>query len=200
MKRSKFLSLSALYLVSHTALAIEPSQPSQRAESNTASTEEVISAIRTEVVAASKLADEFSSLAGSHQNAEKIVVGLRNAKPVTITATARAATQREVSFTPPTRPLSFPDVHKALSLAQAQLQAKHIDNPTPAQLGASLAGGELPNAQGDITHVIGILPLHRRGMSWDQIARALHIAPLRRVAAVQSGRPDQADQVETREN
>jgi hypothetical protein len=185
MKRSKILSLSALYLISHAALAAEPTQ---RVESGMTSTEEVISAIRIEVVAATKLADEFESLAGSRQNAEKLVVGLRNAKPVTIVpavATPTTPQQREVSFTPATRPLSFPDIHKALSLAQAHLQSKHILNPTPAQLGAALAGGDLPNAQGDMTRVIGILPLHQRGMSWEQIARALHVAPPKRVATVQ---------------
>jgi hypothetical protein len=36
-----------------------------------------------------------------------------------------------------------------------------------------------------MTRVIGILPLHQRGMSWEQIARALHVAPPKRVATVQ---------------
>jgi hypothetical protein len=87
-----------------------------------------------ELMASTKLAGEFAALAGSQDNAEKLVVGLRNAKPVHMKETSPVAI--EVSFSPPTRPLSFSDVHQALSLAQAQLKSKNIKNPTPAQLKA----------------------------------------------------------------
>lgn len=182
MKRSHFLALSALYLATHSALAEE--SPRQQTEEITSGVE-VMSAIRAEVIASDRLVEEFESLAGSHQNAQNLVIGLRNAKPVKMTPTATAPAVPEVSFVPPTRPLSFVDIHKALSLAQAQLRSKRIENPTPAHLKASLAGGELPNAHGDMTRVIGILPLHQRGMSWEQIARALRVAAPKRMAAVQ---------------
>jgi hypothetical protein len=143
-----------------------------------------MSAIRTEVIIADQLASEFEIFAGSHQNAQNLVIGLRNAKPVKMTAAA--APNIEVSFTPPTRPMSFSDIHNALLLAMAQLQSKHINSPTPAQVKASLAGGELPNADGDMTRVIGILPLHRRGMGWEEIARALRVAMPRRMAAIRN--------------
>lgn len=177
MRRSRFLALSVLYLATHAALADDAT-----------ATSDAIAAIRTEVVVVDKLADEFETLAGSRQNVQNLVVGLRNAKPVRMAAVTPA--QTEVNFTPPTRPMSFPDIHQALSLARAQLRAKHIDNPTPAQLRASLAGGELPNANGDMTNVIGILPLHQRGMSWDQIARVLRVTTPKRMATVQAAAGD----------
>lgn len=185
MKRSRLLAcvsvLGALYLATHAALADDSTQ---RAVDDATATNDVISAIRTEVVIADKLAGEFEALAGSLKNAQNLVVGLRNAKPVKMTAPAPA--QLEVSFTPPTQPMSFSDIHTALSLAQAQLRSKHIDNPTPAHLKAALAGGELPNANGDMTRVIGILPLHRRGMDWEQIARVLRVAAPKRMAVIQA--------------
>jgi len=175
MKRSRFLALSAFYLAAHGALAEDASS---RAAADARATVQVISAIRTEVISSDRMAGEFESLAGSHQNAQSLVVGLRNAKSVRMAAAA----EPEVSFTPPTQPMSFSDIHQALLLAQAHLQSKHIVSPTPAQIKAALAGGELPNAEGDITRVIGILPLYRRGMSWRAIARALQVAEPKKVA------------------
>ncbi len=181
MKRSRFLTLSAMYLAANLANHNAIAENTQQQAANDAVTTFTPAAPTTcaEVTASSKLADEFATLAGSQDNAEKLVVGLRNAKPVTMKEVSPVSL--EVRFSPPTRPLSFADIHKALSLAQAQLKSKNIENPTPAQLKASLAGGELPNAQGDMTRVIGILPLHKRGMSWDQIARVLRVAPAKRV-------------------
>lgn len=177
----RFFVFNALYLATHTALA-EDSNSTQRAVEDAAATSDVISAIRTEVVVADRLAGEFETWAGSLQNAQNLVVGLRNAKPVKLKAGVPPAPSEEISFTPPTRPMSFSDIRTALSLAQAQLRSKHIDNPTPAHLKATLAGGELPNANGDMTRVIGILPLHQRGMSWEQIARALRVDAPKRMA------------------
>ena len=183
MKRFRFLALSAFYLATNGALADE----ALRSTEDSRATVQVISAIRTEVIASDRMAGEFESLAGSHQNAQSLVVGLRNAKSVRMVATA--PTETEVSFTPPTRPMSFSDIHQALLLAQAHLQSKHIVNPTPAQIKAALAGGDLANADGDITHVIGILPLHQRGMSWAAIARALHVTEPKKVVAASIDNP-----------
>ena len=179
MKRSRLLSLCALYLASHLAFAADEAN---RSAEDAGDTIQVITAIRTEVITSDRLAGEFESLAGSHQNAQNLVIGLRNARMIRMVAPQPA--EPEVSFTPPTQPMSFSDIHHALLLAQAHLQAKNITNPTPAQIKAALAGGELPNAQGDITRVIGILPLHRRGMSWAAIARALHVSEPGKLAAI----------------
>lgn len=144
-------------------------------------TVQIIAAIRDEVIASDRLAGEFESLAGSRQNAQNLVIGLRNAKSVKMAAQTTA--DADVSFTPPTRPLSFSDIHQALLLAQAHLQSKNIANPTPAQIRAALAGGELANAQGDRTRVTGILPLYLSGMSWAAIAKSLHLGKPKKVVA-----------------
>ena len=78
--------------------------------------------------------------------------------------------------------MAYSDIHHALTLAQAQLAAKQIDRPTPAQLKAVLAGGELANAHGDAAKIVGILPLRKRSMSWDAIARALRVPAPGRIA------------------
>jgi hypothetical protein len=197
MKRSRFLTLSAIYLAAnvanHGAIADDTRQNIQR-DSQRQSANDAIAITPAspmagaEITTSSRLAGEFATLAGSQENAEKLVAGLRNAKPVVMKTDAPLTL--EVSFSPPTRPLNFSDIYKALSLAQAQLTSKNINKPTPAQLTASLTGGELPNANGDVTRVIGILPLHQRGMSWDQIARALHVALPKRVVGTQDAVKD----------
>lgn len=183
MRHARLLVLSVLYLATPAA----PAQDSlPRTGEGDPSTFDVISAIRDEVVDSDRIVNEFESLAGSHENAQNLVVGLRNAKLVRITMATAPTHSEEISFMPPTRPMSFSDIHQALSLAQARLRSKHIDKPTPAQIKASLAGGALPNADGETTNVIGILPLRRRGMSWDQIARILRLTGPKPVAALQA--------------
>lgn len=136
----------------------------------------------TENALAGRLAGEFAVLAGSRENAESLVSGLHTATLVRLAAVTTSI--RASTFTASARPMSYPDIRKALSLAQAQLLAKHLDSPTPEQIKAALVGGELPNAQGEATRVIGILPLHQRGMTWDQIARAIRVAAPKNLVAI----------------
>jgi len=182
MKRHHYLTLSALYLVAHATLAAGTSPPGDvPATSHPAAqdgngdeeTFDVMSAIRDEVVTADKLSSRFETLAGSHQNKQNLIAGLRNAHRIKFFDTAQAAGPAAgVTFLPPTKPMAYGDTRQALSLAQAHLTAKRIASPTASQLKAILAGGELPNTNGDMTRVIGILPLHKRGMSWNAIASA----------------------------
>ena len=190
MKRNHCLTLSAIYLMAHAAMAADLSQvgdvppPARTAQdrNDDEATFDVMNAIRDEVVAADKLSSRFEILAGSHQNAQNLVAGLRNAQLVKLVDKAATGSAAEITFVPPTPPMGYGDIRQALTLAQAQLVAKHIASPTPEHLKAVLAGGQLPNASGDITRVIGILPLHKHGMSWDAIARALHVDAPARVA------------------
>lgn len=143
-----------------------------------------LSAIRTEVVIADRIAGEFENLAGSPVNAQNLVVGMRNAKPVALTTAGPA--KKATRFEPTKRPMSFADIHIALSLAQAQLKSQRIDSPTPEQIRASLAGGQLPNANGDMQTVVGILPMHRGGMNWEEIAEALRVTAPKRASLINS--------------
>ena len=200
MKRHHYLTLSALYLAAHASLAADvpqggldqPSPHQQSTPREDAGDQDalgVMSAIRDEVIAADRLSSQFETFAGSHQNAQNLVAGLRNAHVVKLVAAMSAAgTESVATFLPPTRPMAYGDIRRALTLAQAQLTSKHLTNPTPSQLKAALAGGQLPNANGDLTKVIGILPLHKRGMSWDAIARALRVDAPARMASAALGR------------
>ena len=123
MKRSRFLTLSALAIATHAAIASEDPQGAEGEAARVARTT-LPAAANAESAASNRLVNQFAALAGSEDNARKLIAGLHAAKPVGLPTAAAAA--QKVSFTPPKRPLSLPDIHKALSLAQAQLNAKNI--------------------------------------------------------------------------
>jgi uncharacterized membrane protein YgcG len=130
----------------------------------------------TQVAAASpsvKLATQYSELAGSTENANTLVIGLRDAQPVTLTASADG-TSPSVTFTPATSKLGYGSINTALSLAQADLAKQGISNPTPAQLAAALNGGTITTVTGSVTFA-GVLAQRQAGLGWGQIANAMGV-------------------------
>ncbi len=132
-----------------------------------------------------KLSGQYSTWAGSGENSASLINGLRNGTVITLqpspilggTTTSPAET---VTFTPPTQNMGWGNVTKALSLAQADLSAMGINNPTPQQLQAALMGGEITVTQGttaQTTHLDGILTMRSQGMGWGEIAHALNLKP-----------------------
>lgn len=147
---------------------------------------------------AQRLISSFSSFAGSAENAARLVNGLRAGSTVTlVTATAAGATGTNagistsastgLSFTPPTRPMGWGNVRHALTLAQGELAAQGIGNPTPDQLHAALMGGSVITADGRTTSLPGILVLRSQGMGWGQVAHAV-AAPFGKAASIQVSR------------
>lgn len=145
---------------------------------------------------AQRLISSFSSFAGSAENAASLVNGLRAGSTVTLaTATAAGATGTNagtstsastgLSFTPPTRPMGWGNVRHALTLAQRELAAQGIANPTPDQLHAALMGGSVITADGQTASLPGTLVLRSQGMGWGQVAHAVG-APLGNAASIQA--------------
>lgn len=119
-----------------------------------------------------RIGADFAGWAGSTQNAQALVTGLREARPITLKPDAFAAAGSggapSTTFTPPTRPMGYGNVYIALALAKAQLEAQGITSPTPLQLQAALVGG----ATASPDQSKGVLQLRSEGVGWGRIAKA----------------------------
>lgn len=159
------LSGMLLALASTCALADTLSIESQRLDG--------LAASRGETQVSTNLSGDFAAFAGSPENADSLVRGLRSGTSISlIDPTAPPGTPAGVAFTPPTRPMGYGNVFISLSLAQKQLAAIGIANPTPAELQAALTGGTILTASGPI-HLNGILQMRADGMGWGKIAKTL---------------------------
>ena len=134
--------------------------------------------VATATVPAQKIATRFESLAGSPENAQSLVAGLRTGSSITLLAPDAPT---GLSFTPATRTMGYGNIAKALLLAQRQLAAQGITQPTPAQLQMALNGGLLTTVDsGGVTRTVemsGVLQLRSQGMGWGQIAHSLAVSP-----------------------
>lgn len=134
----------------------------------------------TASTASGKLADRFSDLAGSRENAAALVNGLRTGGSITLssppTIIAPGAPPAPIivatTFTPPTRPMGYGNVRIALSLARAELASQGISNPTPQQLQGALVGSSTL-VNGTSTQSPGILQMRADGMGWGKIANTM---------------------------
>jgi hypothetical protein len=105
-----------------------------------------------------QLISRYTAFAGSKENANSLVTGLRDGKQVTLT---RGTTKE--TFTPPTGKMGYGNIDNALALAEASLAKQGITNPTPTQLEAALVGKD------------GILQMRAAGQGWGQIAHSMDI-------------------------
>ncbi|MBS0337272.1 MAG: hypothetical protein JSS40_10765 [Proteobacteria bacterium] len=114
-----------------------------------------------------RIGADFSGWAGSTDNANALVAGLREGKPITLVAdpSAPPGTVASTTFTPPTRPMGYGNVYISLALARARLAAQGITSPTPLQLQTALVGGSA-------TQPKGVLQMRSDGMGWGRIAQA----------------------------
>ena len=133
-----------------------------------------------QVLVATKIASNFTNLAGSEENALALVNALRKGTDATLTTTTAGTggapgTTTQNTITVPTKPMGWGNVKHALALAQDQLARAGITNPTAAQLQTALNGGTLTvtNADGTTTTttVKGILTMRADGMGWGNIAK-----------------------------
>lgn len=169
-----FLAVSSAYLLAGAAAADTVAQTSTSAQ--------------TSVQARQKLISSFSEFAGSEENSASLVNGLRSGSLVTLApATTGGGTGADVgiSFMPPTRPMGWGNVRHALTLAQRDLAAKGITDPTPAELQAALAGGSIATATGDTVTLSGTLALRSQGMGWGQISKTIGV-PLSNAASIKA--------------
>lgn len=176
MKRSiviGFLAVSSAYLLAGAAAADTVVQTSTSTQASVPLRQNLISS--------------FSEFAGSEENAASLVNGLRSGSLVTLapatTTGGSAGAEAGISFMPPTRPMGWGNVRHALTLAQRELAAQGITEPTPAQLQAALTGGSITTSAGDTVTLSGTLSLRSQGMGWGQIAKTTGV-PLGNAASI----------------
>ena len=116
-------------------------------------------------VVTGKIAGDFEAFAGSPQNAEALVTGLRSGTEITLQP-------GDVTITPETGKMGNGNVYITLSLAKAELAGMGITNPTPEQIQAALNGGSI-TVNGTTTTTNGILSMRASGMGWGEIAHSL---------------------------
>jgi len=133
-----------------------------------------------QVLVATKIASNFTDLAGSEENALALVNALRKGTDATLVTTTAGTggapgTTTESTITVPTKPMGWGNVKHALALAQDQLARAGITNPTAEQLQTALNGGTLTVTRADgtttTTTVKGILTMRADGMGWGNIAK-----------------------------
>lgn len=128
-----------------------------------------------------KISSDFSPFLGSDANA--VVTGLRNGKPITLTSTTPGPTPGGLPvttttvITPPTGHMGFGNVYISLALAKQQLSTLGITQPTPQELQAALTGGAITQTNGTgattTTDLQGVLTMRSQNMGWGQIAQRL---------------------------
>jgi hypothetical protein len=114
-----------------------------------------------------RLVHEYRRFAGSTENAQALVQGLRNDTKVQLTAKSESA-----SFKPATGKMGYGNVDTALSLAQGTLATYGIHKPSPEQIEAALNGGTITAKTGETIALQGVLQQRASGMGWGQIAQA----------------------------
>jgi len=117
----------------------------------------------------------FGGFTGSPENTESLAQGLRTGGEVTLTGGGETAT-----FTPPTKPMGYGNVTRAMDLAQRDLAAAGITDPTPTEIQIALMGGSFSRTEGGMTTQYsseGVLTLRSQGMGWGQIAHTIGVHP-----------------------
>lgn len=122
-----------------------------------------------------KLVASYSVLAGSPDNAESLVNGLRTGTVITLVAnpTGPNPTAPSANLTPATGKLGYGNINIALALAKTLLSQDNITNPTPTQLATALNS---------------VLGQRSQGMGWGQIAKSMGVTLGSVVSASHTGK------------
>jgi hypothetical protein len=192
MRTTKLRSLVAAMLLAGAPLALHAATPATTTTEIDKQTTQLNTTAENkgQTQVATKIASSFTKLAGSQDNALKLVQALRNGTAVTLststTSTGGTGTgtatgtgtgtgtggTTSTSFTPPTGKMGWGNVFISLALAQDQLARLGVTDPTQAQLQAALMGGDVTGADGKTVTLKGILQMRADGMGWGQIAQA----------------------------
>ena len=118
-----------------------------------------------------QISSDFVGIVGSEDQADALLVGLRNGTPVSLLA----QDGRTVTIIPVSGPLGWGNAYIALSLAQEEFEQFGIANPNVVQLAVVLDGGDLV-VNGSPMHVEGILRLFAStGNDWDRVATTIRV-------------------------
>lgn len=142
-----------------------------------------------------KLANSYTTFAGSSVNAQALVDGLRSGTAVTLVTPATATSPAvQTTFTPSTGKLGYGNVNIALALAQADLSKAGITQPTSAQIAAALDGGAVVGPNGPV-QLKGVLAMRADGQGWGNISKSLglKLGDVESAAKALGPLPDSAD-------
>ena len=167
--RAKYLNVAVI-----AALALCAIQANAAETTTTTSTSTTVSTTSADAAYLKRIEPGYTDFAGSSSNLQSLAGGLRSGSSITLTDTTGAPS---VTFTPPTKPMGYGNITRALDFANRDLAAAGITDPTPEQISAALMGGTVINAQGQVTTMDGVLQLRSQGMGWGQIAHQLNISP-----------------------
>ena len=115
-----------------------------------------------------RTAADFSSFYGE-ENSQALATGLRSGSAITLTSQATDGSISTTTFTPPTGKMGNGEVYISMALAQQQLTAAGITNPTAQQTQAAMMGGTFTSGGQPVQ---GVLQMRASGMGWGQIAQA----------------------------
>jgi hypothetical protein len=169
--RTKYLHVAVMAAL---ALCAVQANAAETTTTTTTSASTTVSTTSADAAYLKRIEGGYTDFAGSSSNLQSLASGLRHGSTVTLTdATGAPST----TFTPPTKPMGYGNITRALDFANRDLAAAGITNPTPEQVSAALMGGTVTNAQGQVITMDGVLQLRSQGMGWGQIAHQLNISP-----------------------
>ena len=140
-----------------------------------------------------RLVTQFSGFAGSEDNAQSLVTGLRTGTAVTLSEAPPPGTgpaPTPLTFDVPTKPMGYGNVSISLALARQQLANLGVTDPTPEELRAALVGGTITIGSGATAKTVdlpGILTLRSQGMGWGNIAKTQGMNLGQVMSALKSG-------------
>lgn len=128
----------------------------------------------------SRLFERYSEFIGSDADTRSVIQGLRYGEMISLGG--GESSSGSIRFLPPTRPMGWGNIDRALSLARSELVAQGITQPTAEQLKAALMGGSVVAADGTAVQLKGVLVLRSQGMGWGEVAHAVDVSPAGRSA------------------
>ena len=126
----------------------------------------------TSAVYLNRTETRFGGFTGSPENTDSLASGLRTGSEVTLTGSGET-----VTFTPPTKPMGYGNVTRAMDLAQRDLAAAGFTQPTPTQIEIAMMGGTITRTDGTVATFDGVLALRSQGMGWGKIAHTIGVHP-----------------------
>lgn len=171
---SRFLIVSAIAL--GVGSAYGQTAPASVVASPPPAPAPITTASGSDLKHAQRAGEQFGAFAGSRENTEALALALRNGSEVTLVGANGTST----TFTPATGHMGHGNVTKSMALAQRQLAAIGISNPTPQQVEAALNGGAVTVGSGADARTVemqGILRLRADGMGWGNIAHTVGVKP-----------------------
>jgi hypothetical protein len=114
-----------------------------------------------------QLVQRYTDLAGSKENAESLVQGLRDGETVNLSRWTGS-----VMFIPPTGKMGYGNVDQALALAAKTLAKHGVTNPTPTELAYTLMGGNVKTPNSGTLAMDGILKQRAQGKGWGEMAQS----------------------------